>query len=196
MAKKYSGGFSLIELLATVGILSIVMAGALPQFNGMMEKRRLIAASEAVYEQLQLARTHAVASSSDTYVDFEIDGGANWKVAVSRESGCNPDHGPSDSNPCYIIVDDGNQLTGTEDYVQHILDSSDYQGVNIVNVTFGSDEAKFKYVRGTAKAGSVKLESDSGYRMKVVTGLLGRVRICSPSGLSHVSGYPTSGCSW
>ncbi len=189
-------GFTIIELLMTISILSMLVAIAVPNLNSYFEKRHLIAAGEAIYGYLQLARAHAIATSADTYVDFEISGSTEWVAVISQTSGCNPDHAMVDSNPCYIIIDDGDGVLDSDDYVQYKVVSNDYTGVSVSNVTFGSDEAKFKYVRGTAKAGSVKLESESGYRLKVVTGLLGRIRMCSPSGDGHVAGYPTKSCSW
>lgn len=189
-------GFTVIELMITISILSILTAVALPNLNTFFEKRRLIAASEAMYAHLQLARSYAIATSADIYVDFEIDGGENWQATISQFSGCDPDAGMTESNACYVVIDNGDGSIDSNDYVHYQLDSVEYPGIRVTNVTFGSDEAKFKVPRGTAKAGSVKLESESGYRIKVVVGLLGRVRMCSPSGSSHVNGYASSSCSW
>lgn len=188
-------GSSLLELGSVVVILAIMVSSAVPMMDRYFEKQRLIAATEGVYSALQKARTEAIARSQNTFVRFVIDGSDEWSYGTSMETGCDPDVALGASNACYIVIDNGDEVLDVADYVTQTEDSSGYEGVRITNVTFGSDEAKFDYVRGTAKAGSVKLESNN-YRLKVVTSLMGRIRVCSPSGEYHVAGYPSTSCSW
>lgn len=58
-----SNGFSLIELMVTILALAILASIAVPSFQSMIERRRLIAAAEAVYSDLQFARSEAVKRS-------------------------------------------------------------------------------------------------------------------------------------
>jgi len=58
-----SNGFSLIELMVTILALAILASIAVPGFQSMIERRRLIAAAEAVYSDLQFARSEAVKRS-------------------------------------------------------------------------------------------------------------------------------------
>lgn len=203
---KYSGklfvlgkaqcGFTLIELLVSIAVLSILLTQASSVFDDWFQKRRLISASEQVYSFLQIARSQAVTKSQDIYVNFEIDGGSNWKAGISETEDCDLEQDSSGANPCFLVIDDGDGVIDENDYVQYRLSSDDFPEINITNVTFGSDEAEFRYVRGTAKAGSIKLESENGYRLKVITSMLGRIRMCSPEGEHHVIGYTTESCSW
>lgn len=188
-------GSSLLELGSVVAILAIMVSSAVPMMDRYFEKQRLISATEGVCSTLQKARTEAIARSRDTFVRFVIDGSEEWSYGTSMTTGCDPDAAPGASDACYVVIDNGDGVLDTADYVTQTEDSQAYQGIRITNVTFGSGEAKFDYVRGTAKAGSVKLESNN-YRLKVVTSLMGRIRVCSPSGEYHVAGYPSTSCSW
>jgi len=190
MSYSSQAGFSLIETLSVTAITAILLSNAVPFIGEYYDQKRLIAAAEMIYGELQTARSEAIARSKDIYVKFDIDGGENWSLGASTVSGCNPTDGLMDANPCYLDVDDGDGVTTVADRVLKSNSNVDYPGIKITNVTFGSDQAKFDYVRGTAKAGSIKLESANGYRLKVVTGLIGRVRMCSPAGPTHVAGYP------
>ncbi len=189
-------GSSIVELTSVVAIVAVLVSSAVPAVEGYYDKKRLIAAAEMVYSQLQKARSEAIARSEDVYVQFNTDGGENWAVGLSTSTGCNPDHLLNDSNPCFMTVDDGDGVSNEADRVLQTESSQHYPGIRMAGVTFNSDSAKFDYVRGTGKAGSVKLESAGGYRLKVVTSLIGRIRMCSPSGDTHITGYPTKSCGW
>ena len=196
MNHSTQAGFSLIETLSVTAITAILLSNAIPFIGDYYDQKRLVAAAEMIYGKLQTARSEAIARSKDVYVKFDIDGSDNWSLGTSTVSGCSPTDGLMDVNPCYLVVDNGDGLTTADDRVLQSTSSVDYPGIKITNVTFGGDQAKFDYVRGTAKAGSIKLESANGYRIKVVTGLIGRIRMCSPAGFVHVTGYPEGSCSW
>ena len=196
MNHQRQAGFSLVEILSVVSIMAILLSNAMPLMHGYFDKKHLIAAAEMVYGQLQLARSEAIARSEDIYVKFAIDGSDDWSIGTSALSDCNPLDGLADANPCYLLIDDGDGVTTAADRVLRRICSDAYPEIKITNVTFGSDRAKFDYVRGTGKAGSVKLESASGYRIKVVTSRMGRVRLCSPSGIAHVANYSSGNCTW
>ncbi len=57
--KKYSG-FTLIELMITVGIAGIVMAFAIPNMSAFVQNERLTAASNNLLGDIMLARSKAV----------------------------------------------------------------------------------------------------------------------------------------
>ena len=189
-------GFSLVETMSVMAITAVLLSNAIPYIGNYYDKKRLIAAAEMMYGELQIARSEAIARSSDIYVKFNIDGSDNWSLGLSTTSGCDPTHGLLEPRPCYLVIDDGDGVTTAADRVLKRTSSAEYPGIKVTNVTFGSDQAKFDYVRGTAKAGSIKLESANGYRLKLVTGLIGRVRICSPAGTAYVNGYNYQNCSW
>ena len=91
MLNKHFGS-SIVELTSVVAIVAVLVSGAVPAVEGYYDKKRLVAAAEMVYSQLQKARSEAIARSEDVYVEFNSDGGENWAVGLSASSGCNPDH--------------------------------------------------------------------------------------------------------
>ncbi len=53
-------GFTIIELMVTIVVLAILLSMAIPSFQSMIERRRLIGAAEAVYSDLQFAKSEAL----------------------------------------------------------------------------------------------------------------------------------------
>ncbi|MBL8446988.1 MAG: GspH/FimT family pseudopilin [Zoogloeaceae bacterium] len=74
-------GFTLIEMLITVVVLAILIALAVPNMQDALRKRRVIAAAEAIYGQMQFARSEAIKRSQDT--SAVITTASPWSVAVA-----------------------------------------------------------------------------------------------------------------
>ena len=160
MSAKTQKGFTLIELLITIGIVAILMSFAVPSFNDFYDKKRLVAAAEAIYGELQLARTEAlsaaanlnIATSGGISVNFVRTNNTTWVLGTSVNTGCNTTLTtvPAADTACYIIKDDGDAdnivdgvdinldaslNTATEqdtgDRVIKLLSSVDYPGANM-----------------------------------------------------------------
>lgn len=147
-------GFTLIELMIVVVIVAVLAALAAPSFKGMPEKRRLVAATEAIYSDLQWARSSAIKSNSDATVTFV--GTSSWEYHITG---------------------------GATKDVEDTLTADEYRGISLASITFTGNAVTFNRIRGTATNGSVSLSSPSGYQLNVVVSILGRVRICSPTNL-------------
>jgi len=63
-------GFTLIEVLVTIGVAAILMAIAIPQFNATLPGIRLASAARQVVTDLQLARMTAVSQRTSQVVAF------------------------------------------------------------------------------------------------------------------------------
>ncbi len=171
-------GFTTFELMMAVLILSILAALTLPAIGNYQEKRRAIGAAEEIYSQLQLARSEAIKQSIITYVNFSLTGSSpssTWDIGTSATSGCDPIIGGAAD--C--------RISGAE----KVIHSTSFNGVRMTTPTFASAETYFSPTRGTARAGTITLTTDS-YDIRVVVSTLGRIRIYSPEGLNHISGYP------
>ncbi|MBL8439221.1 GspH/FimT family pseudopilin [Zoogloea sp.] len=74
------GGFTLVEMLITVVVLAVLVALAVPNMQDALRKRRVIAAGEAIYGQVQFARSEAIKSSQN--VSVVVTTASPWSVAV------------------------------------------------------------------------------------------------------------------
>lgn len=197
-----------------MSILAILAFIAVPSMSDYMDRQRIIRVAEALYSELQLARTEAVTRSGEVYVKFSTDGTTTWSVGVSENTGCNPAQADiTQADACYLIVENGDGVTTTADRVRRVISSNDYPGVKmggiddngtdnttdddtfIAAVNFAGAETDFDPVRGTAKAGTVAVrfgDPDGDiYEMRVIVNVIGRVKICTPSGALQVPGYST-----
>ncbi|MEN8168656.1 MAG: GspH/FimT family pseudopilin [Pseudomonadota bacterium] len=169
-------GFTLIELMITVAILSVVLGIAVPSMSSFMDKRRVIDAAEAVHSMLVYARSEAIARS--TNVAARIDANA---MGVSTNTACNPSHILTDASPCVLSVDGVNVL-------KRVV-TSDYPGVTFATTT---NQITFDPTRGTVPVGqngTIRVSYED-YEIRVIIGVIGRVRLCSPS-TAPVGGYKT-----
>ncbi len=215
---RQNRGFTIIELLLTVAILSIVLAVAVPSMSAYMEKRRIINAAEAVYSEMQYTRSEAIARSQTVYTSFNSNATDTWSIGVSTTTGCDPTETVlTEADACVLVIDDGDgNIHGTDpdgdgtavvdndDLVMRVTSSTDFPGVIMGDtsdpmdqVTFGAaTQAAFDPTRGVVAAGgtvALRLNKRGGgsYEMRVILSPIGRVRICSPAGDTRVAGYTT-----
>jgi len=71
-------GFTLIELILGVGVLSILVMLALPSFGLMLQNARIRNAADSIMNGVQLARAEAVRRNRP--VEFAFTAGGNWSV--------------------------------------------------------------------------------------------------------------------
>lgn len=77
--RAFGHGFSLVELMVTVAVLSLLMVLAVPSFTEWIQNSRIRTAAESVQNGVQLARAEAVRRNAR--VEFALDGtGGGWVV--------------------------------------------------------------------------------------------------------------------
>lgn len=74
-------GFTLIELLVTLAVLAIVLAIAIPGFQGMVNRNQVAATTNNLVSALALARSEAVKRATRVTV-ASADWTAGWQVFV------------------------------------------------------------------------------------------------------------------
>jgi type IV fimbrial biogenesis protein FimT len=198
-------GFTLVELMITLVVLGLIATMAVPSMTSFFDKRRVIEAAEDLYANVQIARTEAIKRSDSVYMRFN-SAGSNWQYGLSQNDLCDltkTDPTVANANACVLVVDDGDGViddgTATIDAADTVLNrftSGDYNEVSmtLTSMPNGNNQIEFHPNRGTAENASITLQSASGKQMRVIVGLLGQVRLCSPAGNGHIDGYSSDGC--
>ena len=83
--RRNSAGFTLIEMMATIGVAAILMAIAIPQFLSALPGLRLNDAARQVATDLQLARMRAISQNNSNTVTFNTSTGV-YSFSLGSES--------------------------------------------------------------------------------------------------------------
>lgn len=158
-------GITLIELLVTLAIVTILTVVSIPAFTSLIERYRIVSATEQLYSTLQYARTEAVKRNTDVYVSFNA--GDSWCYGINTGSACDCTT-PSGCNLGTVSAPSAQQLT---------LSSSGL----ISNAIF------FESTRGSANTSATITYNIYGSSDLITTSIsrLGNIQLCS----TGISGY-------
>lgn len=169
--QKSQSGFTLIELLITVVVLGVLVALAAPSFFKILETRKIIGATDLLHNDLVFAKTESIKRNQQINVVFKNKGTTNWCYGLTEANTCDC----KTTNSCNI------------DGVERVTDVSDFPNVS-ATWNFTGDTTGFDDIRGVpTNAGTTTFSVDSS-NANVVLAPIGRVRICSDTG---VGGYPS-----
>lgn len=167
-------GFSLMEVIVIVSIMTILMGIAAPSFQGLQEIRRLEGRAAELATDIQYLRSEAVARNQKMHIRFGTDAGGTCYVLHTGNTGgctCTSDGAAECSDPANSTV----KSAGLAARLGLRLQS------NVSSILFEPS-------RGTATpGGSVNIIADSGKTIRQVVNIMGRTRTCSPQG--SVNGY-------
>lgn len=80
-------GFSLIELIIAIAIISLVSAIAMPSYATWIKNSRVRTAAESIQNGLQTARAEAVKRNAS--IQFSLSANSNWSIGcVTTSSNC------------------------------------------------------------------------------------------------------------
>lgn len=158
-----------MELLVSILIIAILAALAVPSFLGLLAGNRLKGAANQLYTDFHFAKTESVRRNADVY--FRMASGSSWSYGIGSSSTC----------AC-----SGSACTNCD---LKTVASTDYSGITATN-NFSGGNMSFSAIRAKPDAGgTVTFTNSQGTQLSVVLNLVGRPRICGPSGATL--GYPS-----
>lgn len=105
-------GFSLVELLLVIAIVSVIGAVAIPRFAQATSNHRLEAAADRLIADLQLARTRARVASQEVVVSFDLaDHQYSLTGAGGDKVGVDLSEAPYEVKIARIVLRSGNSIT-------------------------------------------------------------------------------------
>ncbi|MGQ4276399.1 GspH/FimT family pseudopilin [Pseudidiomarina sp. E22-M8] len=170
-------GFTLLELLVTLVILSIILGAGVPMMLGLAKSMRLQGAAQDTYALLQYARSDALRTTENRFVVWDEATSGEWCAAVATTNGCD-------------CMTEDCSING----VLRQINSADYTNVSVNAAFAAGDYTRFDGMRGLAEghAGSAQYQLMDGTtveaEVRVVVSLLGRIRYCTQSG--DIGDYP------
>jgi prepilin-type N-terminal cleavage/methylation domain-containing protein len=89
---RYRSGFTLVELLTTLAIISTICVMAIPNFLHLMDNRKLSGAVMDLMAVVQHARIRAAREFADVVINFDPDGDGqlNGEYLVFVDNGLDP----------------------------------------------------------------------------------------------------------
>ena len=174
--KTRSGGFTLMELTVTLGVMATMGAIALPALNTWLPGYRLKGAARALYTNFQHAKACAVRDNADWAVVFDV---TNQRYLLCSDWGADQNWSTLGDNTVYKTVnltEHGKGIAfGHGDATTPITGDDSFGD----EITFDGNTAVLS-PRGTSDVGNVYVENTSnGNTCGVGTSAAGAVRLQS-----------------
>ena len=144
-------GVTLIELMVTIAVLAILVAITIPSFTDLGDSRRLVNATEAIYNDLQFVRSEAAKRTRQLTVKIEGD--------------------------CLIVSDQS--VSPVQTLSSTCMATFPGVGLSVTGYPITFD--RVRGVPNPPFGGTITLTSAAGRIAKVIVSKFGRVLICSPT---------------
>lgn len=178
-------GLTLVEILVGLVVLAVLIAVAIPSMSDLLERRRVIAATDEIAGVLAYAKAETVAISTPLWVRFDPDPNNTLSctavVTLSSQDTCR----------CYYPADDICPNTGAKllrlfqlprQHVRFSAQASAWGGpANYIS--FSRDQMSISARNFQVNVVGMR----KGYTLRVEVNSGGRVKICSPGG--SINGY-------
>jgi type IV fimbrial biogenesis protein FimT len=179
-------GFTLMEMMVTIVIAGILLALAIPTFLETIDRNRIKGVAETLRSDLELMKLESIKRGASVFLSVKNDDPSAGTWCYGFKQGANCDC--KTVNSC------------TLDTVERVVKHDDWRGVIITAPTtappnpfsFSIEQIRGQVtLSGTLTNNRIRLTSPRGKELDIEVSTLGRFTICSPSGSSNVTGYPT-----
>ncbi|CAE6954959.1 COG4970 Tfp pilus assembly protein FimT [Vibrio sp. B1REV9] len=166
-------GFTLLELMSTVAVLSILLVYAVPSFHRIFEANKMQRLADGLHGFVIQSKSEAVLRRQRLWAHIIIaesdSSDGNWRIELTNRSA------PG---------------LGT---VIHAFSGQPFQGISLT-ASYASDQISFDGVHGRPSSGNIRFHpsGESSKALKLVSHTLSaRVRICSDDRHKEHYGYST-----
>jgi type IV fimbrial biogenesis protein FimT len=181
---KWIFGFTLIELMVTLGVMAILLVAGVPSFVDFFDKNRVRGAADGVISLISNARAEAVKNDLD--VNIAMTGsGAAWCIGANAATPPSGGNAAGAASPCDCT--DANQCRVAGQ--RSVVETGAYPDVRVgalpAALTFDSNLGAITPL-GTR---NVTFTSPRGrYDLAVEVNALGQARLCVPAGKPVIAG--------
>jgi type IV fimbrial biogenesis protein FimT len=173
------GGFTLIEMMVTIAIISVMLVLVAPSFSDFLRKQRLVATTDSITSAIGQARTRALAQN--VYVTIApIDGDwrNGWRVF---SEGQNPDGVYDDGTDTLINQYDAAPSNMKVDYnsTAYVGGVGAATGNYLIYSPAGYTVSKLKQPQ-VAATFNIYYQGTASPSRVVIVNALGRARSCDP----------------
>ncbi|NAZ93477.1 GspH/FimT family pseudopilin [Vibrio toranzoniae] len=156
-----SRGFTFLELLITISVLSILLAVAAPSFSSVSQTIKMQRLASELNGFMMQAKSEAVMRNTDLWAHFLMNGNSSdtgdWKVELTE----------------FNVPNTGTAILTMEGRAFRNVD---------VTVNYSSEQIKFSGINGRAKDGSFLFDINSKQLKLITYRASGRMRICGVGG--------------
>ncbi|TOO47364.1 pilus assembly protein FimT [Vibrio parahaemolyticus] len=166
-------GFTLLELMITVAVLSALLATAAPSFKNVFETNKMQRLANELHGFVIEGKSEAVLRRERLWAHIIMSGSSS-----------------SDGNWRIDLTDNAAEGAGT---VLFSLSGKPYDGI-VVTPSYASDQISFDDVHGRPSSGNLKFHpvDESSKALKLISHTLSaRVRVCSDNSGTEYYGYST-----